>query len=89
MVVDDYFAEGVAVLADDFGESAGVDAGDGGDVVVFEPLSEALDALVVAVVVGVFADDEAFDGGFVAFEVFGDAVLVGFVGGDAVVADEG
>ena len=71
---------GDAPGAEEAGEGAGVDACDGGDVVLGEPIAEGVGGAVVGVVGGVFVDDEPGDlgpGGFVVLGV------------DAGVSDQG
>lgn len=53
-------AEHGAFFADFLGEGAGVEAGDAGDAFFFEPVSEGLTGVPMAVIIGIFADDDAF-----------------------------
>ena len=78
------------MLANLLREGAGVDAVDGGDAVVGQPLGQTLLRGPMRVLPRVRADDEAGDVDAVRLKVLGQAVVIddGLVG-DAVVAHEG
>lgn len=81
-------SRGGALVAQFLGEGAGVDAGNQGNALGFEPVSERGLCLPVAEVFGVFAHDHAFEVDGVAFKVFLKAAFVLFPPGHAVIAHQ-
>lgn len=77
-------------LADLLGEAARVDAVEGGDAGLLEPVGEGAGGGPVGVLEGVGGDDEAGDVNLVGLKVLGEAVLVNDgVVRHAVVSHEG
>ena len=78
------------MLADLLGQGARIDAVDGGDAVVGQPLGQRLLRGPVRVLPRVRADDQAGNVDVIRLKVLGQAVVVDYrLVGDAVVADEG
>jgi len=81
-------AEHGALVAQPFGQGAGIDAVQGGNAVLRQPLRQAPPGVPVAVFGGMFRDDQALHMDPVRFEIVFDAIDQ-LVSGHTIVADEG
>lgn len=82
-------SEGRTLLSEVGDNGSSVDAGDGGDALTGTPLAQTLNSSPVAVVEGNIGDDNTGTLDVGRLKVLEEVVLVAFVGGNAIVANQG